>query len=222
MLRLITNRWPYKLFSLAAAALLWLVLVEEPEVSTSILVPVQYRNMPKDLEISSDVRDRIHVEVRGPASKLTPARLDDASVVMDLGFVGRAGERTFPVKDNMHLPGGVALDRAVPAQVRVRFEKRVTREVPVVVRIGSPPRGYEIVSQQVAPGRVRLVGPESRVREVESVETDPVDLTDTDESPKETEEFLVKTYVADPQVRVDGDGRVAVRVQLARIGAAGK
>lgn len=218
MLRILTHRWPYKLFSVIAASVLWLLIVEEPEVGTSILVPVQYRNMPKDLEISSDVRDRIHVEVRGPASKLTPAGLDDASVVLDLGFVRSAGERTFPVKENMHIPMGVALDRAVPAQVRVRFEKRVTREVPVVVRIGKPPAGYEIVSQQVSPGRLRLVGPESRVREVESVETDPVDLTETNES----EEFLVQTYVADPQVRVDGDGRVAVRVQLARIGQDGK
>jgi YbbR domain-containing protein len=215
MLRILTHNWPYKLFSVAAAAALWLAIVEEPSVGTSILVPVQYRNMPKDLEISSDVRDRIHVEVRGPASKLTPAALEDASVVLDLGFVRRAGERTFPVKENMRLPAGVDLDRAVPAQVRVRFEKRVTKEVPVVVRMGPPPRGFEIVSQQVVPGRVRLVGPESRVREVESVETDPVDLTEIHDS----EEFLVQTYVADPQVRVDGDGRVAVRVQLSRIGS---
>ncbi|MEZ5400764.1 MAG: CdaR family protein [Bryobacteraceae bacterium] len=215
MLRFLTHNWGYKAFSLAAAAAMWMLVIQEPEVGTSILAPVQYRNMPKDLEISSDVRDRIHVEVRGPASKLTPTGLDDASVILDLGFVKRAGERTFPVKQNMHLPAGVVLDRAVPAQVRLKFEKRVTREVPVVVRIGSPPAGYEIVSQQVSPGRVKLVGPESRVREVESVETDPVDLSET----KESEEFLVQTYVADPQVRVDGDGRVAVRVQLNRIGS---
>jgi YbbR domain-containing protein len=215
VLRLLTENWPYKLFSLVAAVALWTLLVEEPEIATSLLVPVQYQNMPKDLEISSDVRDRVHVEVRGPASKLTPGALNDAAVILDLGFVRQAGERTFPVGEHLLLPAGVLLDRAVPAQVRLKFERRISRDVPVAVRAGQPPHGFEVVSQEVIPSHIRLVGPESRVHEVESVETDPVDLSNTFDS----EEFVVQTYVSDPQLRVDGNGRVKVRIEVRRTGS---
>jgi len=213
MIRLITSNWKYKFGSVALAGLLWLGLVEESELATSLLAPIQYRNVPKDLEMSSDVSDRVHLEVRGPASKLGPAVLADTRVLLDLGGVKRAGERTFPIdKGNVVLPSGVELDRASPALVRLHFEPRLTKVVPVRVRIRQRPEvGYEIGAQQLYPGRLEIVGPESRVARIESVETDSIDV---DHLKDAGEMFHVHAYLADSQVRFVGDGKVDVRIEV--------
>jgi YbbR domain-containing protein len=219
MIGLITQNWKYKLSSVGLASLLWLSVVEETELTTSLLVPLQFKNAPKEMEMSSDVSDKVHLDLRGPASKLRAAALADTSVLLDLGAVKRNGERTFPVdRAAIVLPSGVILDRAIPGQVRLRFENRAAKEVPVTVRIRTQPAdGYEIVSQRVEPARLRIVGPESRVSRLESVETDSIDADDL----KDTEEiFPVHAYPADTQVRIEGDGRVQVRIHVKKTGGA--
>jgi len=133
--------------------------------------------------------------------------------LLDLTGINRPGERTFSVAENLDLPSGVALERAVPAQVRLRMERRLRKEVPVLVKFGTPPPpGYVVHFHHVLPATVHVVGPESRVRAVAAVETDPIDLGDT----MKMEEFSVPTFVSDPQVRVEGSGRVVVRVEVVR------
>lgn len=215
MIHLITNNWKYKAGSLVLASLLWLGVVEESELATSVLAPIQYKNLPKDLEMSSDVSDKVHLEVRGPASKLNPAMLADARVLLDLGAVKQPGDRTFPIDPtSLGLPSGVSLDRAVPAQVRLHFERRQTKEVPVTIRLrGADTEGIEVVEQTAGPAVLRITGPETRVARVEAVETDPIDVGEVKEG---VAEFQVHAYLPDPQVRFVGDGRVTVRIRVKR------
>jgi YbbR domain-containing protein len=213
MIRILTDNWKYKLGSVTLAGLLWLGVVEESELITSVLAPIQYQNVPKDLEMNSDVSDKVHLEIKGPASKLGPAVLADTRVLLDLSAVNRPGERTFPIDRNtVVLPSGVELDRASPSQVRLHFESRLAKAVPVRVRIRQrPEEGYEIGSQQVEPAQLVVVGPESRVARIETVETDSIDI---DHLKDATEVFRVHAYLSDPQVRFVGDGKVAIRIAV--------
>ena len=211
----LTRNLGWKFLSLALAILLWYAIVGEPELATSVSAPIEYKNLPPDLEMSSDVLERVHLEVRGPAGKLHTSDLGNMSVVLDLESVHRPGERTFTIQQwNVNLPSGVVLSRAVPAQVRVRFENRVSREVAVRVRYSAqPPAGYRIASQQVEPSTVRVIGPESRVNRIEAVQTDPIDLSNVVGKSM----FEVHTYVADSQVRLASSPEVRVNVILEKI-----
>jgi hypothetical protein len=211
----LTKNLGWKFLSLALAVLLWYAIVGEPELATSVAAPILFRNIPADLEISSDVPDRIHLEVRGPSGKLRAANLADMSVVLDLASVRQPGERTFTIQQwNVSLPRGVVLSRAVPAQIRARFENSVSREVPVRTRYTAQvPAGYRIAHQQMEPPTVRIVGPESRVAHVEAVQTDPIDLSGVvGES-----WFEVHLYVTEPQVRLASAPTARVRVVLDRV-----
>jgi YbbR domain-containing protein len=211
----LTTNLGWKFLSLALAVLLWYAIVGEPEVATSVSAPILFRNIPADLEISSEVPDRIHLEVRGPSGKLRAANLADMVVVLDLASVHRPGERTFTIQQwNVNLPRGVVLSRAVPSQIRARFESSVAREVPVRTRYSAQvPAGYRIAHQQVEPPTVRIVGPESRVTRVEAVQTDPIDLSDV-----VGESWLeVQLYVADSQVRLASSPIARVKVVLERV-----
>ena len=221
MIHLVTNNWKYKAGSLGLAALLWLGIVQESELATSVLAPIQYKNLPKDLEMSSDVSDKVHLEVRGPSSKLNAALLAESRVLLDLGNVNQPGDRTFPVDPgSLGLPAGVSLDRAVPAQVRLHFERRQTREVAVTIRLrDANSDGVEILEKTTSPASLHIVGPETRVARLEAVETDPIDVGAAKDG---VTEFQVHAYLPDPQVRFVGDGRLKVTLRVKRTAGTGR
>ena len=151
-------------------------------------------------------------EISGPAARLHEADLTNRRVVLNLESVLRPGERTFTIeRRNIDLPAGLSLVRAIPAQVRIAFERSVSASVPVRVRIAvPPPEGYRVARQQALPNALRIVGPESRVRQVESVDADPIDLSRTVGKAR----FQVHAFVADPQVRFVSSPLVEVSVSL--------
>lgn len=215
MIKFFTRNIGWKLLSLLLAVLLWLVIVRDPEMTTMINVPVLYRGMPETLEINSQLVENVQVEIRGPSRQLTPESVADSMVILDLGSVSRPGDRTYPVEaSNVSLPNGVFFSRAVPSQLRIHFENRFARDVPVkVVFSALPPAGFEIVEQIVKPPTLRVVGPESNVRDVESVDTDSIDASDT----FATGEFQVNAFCFDPQVRFESPPRVSVTVTVQKI-----
>ena len=212
---ILENIW-WKLLSIALSVGLWVTIINEPELVTSASVPIFYRGLTREIEIASGQPDRIFLEIRGPASRLTPGRLADTAVLLDLTDVGKPGERTFTIsRTNINLPMGVTFLRAVPSQLRLTFDHQVSKDVQVHVRLsGKPADGWRVVNQSVTPDRLRIVGPASRVALIETAETDPVDLTGF-------ENLLITRvhgYIADGQVRFESSPMVQVRVELERTG----
>jgi YbbR domain-containing protein len=210
-----TKNAGWKLLSLAVAVLLWIAVASEPELSTFLSVPVEYRNLPKDLEINSDVVESVLLEVRGPAGELRglPEARQRYSVILDMSNVG-SGEHTFSIDGgDVSLPRGMHLVRAIPAEVRLNFERGAERSVPVEVRLGGGlPPDLRVVKAVADPASMDVAGPVSRVARVSSVETDPVNL-----KPEEgTVEYRVNAYISDPRVRFQDSPQVTVKVTLGK------
>jgi YbbR domain-containing protein len=218
MRRLFLENFWWKLASLGLSFGLWVTIINEPELVTSAAVPIFYKGLPVGIEIASDQPEKIFLEIRGPASRLTPGRLADTAVQLDLTDVTKPGERTFTVsRTNINLPSGVTFLRAVPSQLRLAFDNQMSKDVEVRLRLsGKPADGWRVTHQYVTPERLRIVGPASRVALIDSAETDPVDLTGF-------EDLLVAkvhSYIADSQVRFESSPMVQVRVEFERTGAA--
>ena len=103
------------------------------------------------------------------------------------------------------------LVRAIPSQVRLVFERRVTREVRVLPRFtGVYAEGYEIASYAVEPPAVRVVGPESRINLVDYVTTDPIDVSRLIGSAS----YPRNAYLDDPHLRFENLKTVRVHVEM--------
>jgi hypothetical protein len=203
-------RW--KLLAVAIALMLWAAFISSPALVTFVSAPLQYQNMPQDLEMGGEAPERVYLEVRGPSSRLRSFDSSRMAVVLNLSGVQRPGEYTFTVEQNhVDLPVGLTLVRAAPGQVRLRFERSTAADVPVRVRFSSPPpAGFRVAHQEVRPQVLTIVGPESRVQQVRYVETDPIDLSHS----MGKVQFHVHTFVADPQVRFKSPPVVDVVVSL--------
>lgn len=209
MLGILTHNLGWKLLSLAAAIAIWMLVASEPELSTLTTVPVEYKGVPDDLEISSDVLQGVTVETRGPSGRLRDMQDSRSAVVLDLSSVQQAGTKTFDIdKRNVNLPRGLTLVRVIPGQLSFTFEKRLSREVPVEVKYAAPHPGYAVVSAEAFPPKLRIVGPESAVRRTQSLATDPVDISTV----VSEAQYRVNTYLPEARVRFEGSSHVTVRI----------
>ena len=219
MKRLFTHNLVWKLLALAIAFLLWVGLASEPDLATSLSVPIFFRNIPEDLDISSGIIDRVHLEIRGPARRLSPESLSQAAVVLNLSDV-RAGDRTFTIRDvNIRgLPIGVAFYRALPSQIGLRFERLLTKDVPILPLYSAPPPdGYAVVKYWFDPAKVRLRGPEAHVQGIDHATTDPIDLSNIVGRDK----VRVRVRLSDPQVGLETSGAVVFNVDMRKVPARG-
>jgi YbbR domain-containing protein len=211
VLGVLTNNIGWKLLSLAAAVLLWFSVASEPELATVHAVPVEYKSIPDDLEISSDVREYVTLEMRGPARRLLDVPDGRSAVILDFSSVHQPGERTFDIDSrNVSLPRGIHLVRVIPAQLTFTFEHRVTREVPVEIRLSQPHQGYTVVRTEAVPPNVVITGPASAVNRTVSVITDPVDISGV----VSDAQYRVNTHLIERLARYQTSSYVTVRVVM--------
>jgi YbbR domain-containing protein len=210
MIQLLTRNAGWKLLSLLIAVVLWLVVEREPELATSLSAPVEFRNMPTDLDIVGNLPDRVRLEVRGSSGRLSRDNLANVAVAFDLAGA-QAGERTYTIRSyNVDLPGGVTFYRAVPSQITLRFDRLQRREVPILPAYSNTPDGYRLRSITVTPPDVELLGPGERVNAINQVKTDPIDLNGV----TGTKQFQVQVHIGDPQVRLEVPVQAVVRVVM--------
>ncbi len=214
--RWVKHNFGWKLASLCIAIGLWIAIVGEPELVTIQAVPILYKNLPTGLLVLSDAPDTVRAELRGPSGALTPGSLAEIFASLDLSGVARPGEQTFTLSGaEFSLPQGVVFLRAVPSQLRLRFDRSMTRDVPVTIRLqGVPPAGYRIAGQQIIPGRLSISGPEARVRAIDGAETDLIDVSGM----VGTTETKVNAFVADARVQFESPPVVTVRLNIEQIG----
>jgi YbbR domain-containing protein len=206
--RWVKHNFGWKLASLLLAILLWVIVVGRPELVTIQAVPVLFSNLPKGLLVVSDAPNSVQVELRGPT--LTRSDLENVFASLDLSGVGGPGEQTFTLSSKeISLPQGVVFLRAVPSQLHLRFDRGMTRDVPVTIRLqGMPPAGYRIAGQQIIPGRLRVSGPETRVKSIAGAETDLIDVSRM----IQTTETKVNAFVSDTRVQFESSPVVTVRL----------
>jgi YbbR domain-containing protein len=207
-----THNIGWKLISLAAAFFIWMNIASEPELATILSAPVEYKNYPKDLEISSPVVDSVNVETRGPSGQLHDLSEARIAAIVDFSSVKAPGERTITLTSaQLNLPRGIQLIRVIPAQLRFAFERRATRILRVEVPYsGEIPQGLVVAHADIIPPTLTIAGPESRVAAVQGAVSDPFDLSQLPAS----KEQKLSVYIAEPQVRFVSVPQVTVKVHL--------
>ena len=207
---LFRNFW-LKLFCIAVAFVVWYLFAGARELTTSLSVPVQYRNIPKNIEISSNIVEQVHLILRGPAPMLSRLSPPSSPVILDLAEVRGPGQTTFTIdRRNVSLPTGVILERAIPAQIPVRTELMLERSVPVRPHMEHIPPESHIASLQVTPEYLTVAGPRTRVLTIDHVETDPVDVNQRDLQGR----LDTTALSGDPQIRFTSSPRVRLRIAL--------
>lgn len=195
----VTNNWVTKLFSLVFATMLWMTVATQTSSEIGMDLPIEYRNIPQELEVTGDAINVVHVRLRGASNVIRGISPQDIATTLDLANI-RPGERVVPLTaQNVSVPFGVEVVRVSPSRVRLNLERTLTRTLPVVPTIeGAPARGFKIDQVLVQPKTVEVQGPENRMQGMASIPTAAVNVEGARANLKE----VVDLDPPDPLVRV--------------------
>jgi YbbR domain-containing protein len=212
--RLLTENFGAKVLSVVAALLLWVALVDEPNLIETVPVPIEYRNLNPALDLSPDAPAQIQIQVRGPRTRLGEVNAAQTNIVLDLGQMQQPSTRTFTITpESLNLPNRVTLVRAMPSQVRVKLERRITKPLPVAAAF-VPSKAFKVLQWEVSPATLQVAGPESRVSRAESVLTEPIDLAAIDPS----KPLRLNALLSDAELSFTGSAVVIVKLSVEKIG----
>jgi diadenylate cyclase len=204
-----------KVVSLLLAIGLWLVVARDPIAEVELKVPIEFHNLPDNLEIDSASFTEAQIRVRGPERLIHRLQVADVRAEIDLGNV-RPGERTFDLNGGqVRVPQDLEVVQIKPGQFHLSFDNRETRVVEVRPRVtGNFASGMRMARVIADPPTIQITGPRRRVEAVEDAITDPVDVSGA----MTRASFVTQAYVPDPLIQVVHPTPIRVTVIMERLG----
>lgn len=208
---LITSNFGPKLMALFLSFGLWGFIAGQQRTEMLFTVPLEYRNLPANVEISGELVNKIEVGVRGPRGVITSVSADKIRAYVDLSRSTRGLNYIRLSTENITVPLGMEVTKINPEIIRLRLEEVKSRSIQVKAQlVGKLPKTLRLKSVWVEPPFVILQGPESALKKVREVFTEPVDLTHIDRDVK----IPVTIDVNVPQIRLATNQPSQVNVEI--------
>lgn len=178
--RVFVDDWVVKALALAITFALWLGV-------TGLRTPTRERlrnvslavRVSNDIEITNSPVQEVDLVVTGDKRKIDQIKREDLVVSLDLTDA-QPGDRTVkisPENVNVELPTGIKLEEVQPNKIAVKLEQVEEREIAVKADTeGSVADGFEIYSETVLPNKIKVRGPSSFIRSLDSVSTEKINL----------------------------------------------
>ncbi|WP_428769099.1 CdaR family protein [Treponema sp. HNW] len=173
------SNWPVKLFSIAAAVVLYFSYQLISLDSKSFSLPLQVRE-GGNFVLTESAPQYVRVTVRAKTDKLAVIQKSDIQAYIDTSSVTAAGPNSLQVK--LELKDFFTLMEPLDIQVKphtllLSFEKNAYKVVPLKpLFFGTPAEGFEVSSWTVSPAAVKISGPESITESTSEVYTGTIDL----------------------------------------------
>jgi YbbR domain-containing protein len=190
-----------KVVSVVLAALLWLIVSGEQTVERVLRIPLEYTNIPEQLELVGETPTVVDVRVRGSSGTLGRLSSGELAAVLDVR-TPRPGQRLYHLTGSeVRAPFGVEVVQVTPSSIGLFFEQSSAKTVPVLpVLEGQPAEGYIVDKVTADPAKVEIVGPASALKELTGAVTEAVSI----EGATRTVVESVTVGPADPTVRLRG------------------
>lgn len=212
--RVVFRNFGIKILSLVLAVGLWYAVASDQPAELAVNVPIEFHNIPNNLEINSEHIPEAQVRVRGGSRLIHQFRGSDVHVEVDLANA-LPGERTVDLTARqVRQPRDLEVVQVVPGQFQLSLDTRATRTVEVRPRVtGKFASGLRIAKIIAEPQTVTITGPHTRVEAVEAASTDPIDASGV----VTNQGFSTNVYVADPLIQVVHPVPVHVTVIMEKV-----
>ena len=178
MRKLLFENFGLKITATLLSILLWLVASSRGLSEIALDVPLEFKDIPPGLELMNHSIKVVGVNIKGQERIIRTIRSSDIRAFVDLSKA-KKGESIYSInKNNIKLPPGVTATNITPSYVKVSIEESVTKTVEVrPIIVGIPGSGFYIKLISVFPKRVIIDGARSRVNVVDTIKTEPLDIT---------------------------------------------
>jgi diadenylate cyclase len=181
----LTSNLVPKIVSFALVFLLWVFIAGQHRAELRLTIPLEYRNVPANMEIAGDGASKVEVGIRGSRGMIFGITPDQVRAFVDLSQAV-PGQNYFRLTlDNIRSPLGTEITKISPSSIRLQLEAVKTGSVQVKAKLtGKLPASLRLKSVWVEPAFIILQGPETALVKIREVFTDPIDLSQIRESKK--------------------------------------
>jgi len=215
------GRWPFaltsnlapKVISFILVFIIWGFIVGKQRAEMWLTVPLEYYNMPASMEITGELVNKVEVGIRGLPGVISGITQEQIRAHVDLSKSSHGTSYLRLSPENIRLPLGAEITKINPSSIRIRLEEVKTHSIPVKVHFtGKLPNSLRLKTTLVEPPFLVLQGPESLLKNVREILTEPVDLS----SVKENMKIPVGVDVNFPQIRLvpNQPSKVSVEIKV--------
>ncbi|MDD2478533.1 MAG: CdaR family protein [Victivallaceae bacterium] len=185
LLRAIRNDFWRKMIAIACAILVYFAISYQRDNNDSIRVPVEVI-VPQNY-VNMSPKQYVNLRLSGNRFFLRDSnRLSRLKVVVRIPeLAGAHNIDEYPVKiDPSNIEGlprfGVSANSIEPASLSLKLDQRITKELKIVANYnqdGELPSEYMVVKVTMEPDTVKVSGPESKLKDVQSISTEKIPLS---------------------------------------------
>ncbi len=172
------NNWGLKLISFIFALLLWYFVVGEDKVDTTIFIPVEIVNLPRDLVISNQFKKQLEATVSGPRGLISSINRQRITKTINLA---KATPGTIVIRnepETIQFPRGVTVSRIQPTHITLLIDELIEKELPVQAKTtGDPANGHELAGIIFEPQLIKISGPKAIVGREKLLTSKPIDIS---------------------------------------------
>jgi len=175
-LRAVGRDLPVKVLVFAAVTIFWLFFGAQREVLSVLTVPVEFRNLPKNIELMRAEDNEVTVHVAGGQELVKSLKEAAEAAHLDLAEAS-PGLHYFDISPkNFDLPPGVSIRKISPSSIKVVLEEKKTKTVPVVPTFeGAFPEGISAGMARIEPAMIDVVAPVSVLKKIRRLRTEPIE-----------------------------------------------
>jgi len=122
---LLVPRWPLKLGTLAIVSLVWLMLAGQQDFEVTIKVPVEFKNLPENMEIVEPMKPSAEITARG--LRKDAGTLNSRNVLLELDLSSaKLGRKTYRISPEQAVLPGERIDvvRIEPTEFVLEFRQK--------------------------------------------------------------------------------------------------
>jgi len=216
LLNKITEKWPVKILSFAAALLISLFYKMSTLEMRSFSAPLHIESSG-NLVPASSYPQSVKINLRGENNSISTILEEDIEAFADLNKY--SNENTYRIPVQIRKKGSALgiepLEITVePVDILVKLENKISRTVDVLPSFrGFLAEGYEMTKQSVFPSSVTAEGPRSNVEALQEIITAAIDL----EGRFNDFTVLVNIIVNDPLIVIHGSKMIEYKGTIQQI-----
>jgi hypothetical protein len=171
------NNWQYRILALLLALICWYVVSGQEKVETWLEVPLEFVNLPQQMEITSGLVSKLQVRIRGTSNQVRSLNASRLAYKLDLGKI-QVGANVIPlVPESMAITSAVEVVEISPTRLELVADVMVSKSVPVRLDWrGLPGEDVQLKNATIFPEQVTVTGFASAMDGVENISTVPIEI----------------------------------------------
>lgn len=200
--------WREKTIALIVTISIWVIVVSKTEETHSFNVGLNIEVGEKKVLVSDSV-GYIHVQAKGNKFDFARITKEMKNITIDLK-TKKTGKLVFYI-DNKRIPFSkyLKITQIFPTEIVIETAPKISKKVSIEPYLdGQPKKGYKVTSVKSYPDIISISGPEDQIKELESIATQRIVLTNAKENiVKNVGIFLRSPYLSttekNAQVKVE-------------------